>query len=104
MRHYLPVVILLALTGGCTKTDSPTVVSPTNSASLPTEKPTESTKPTTYPEKTEVERLLVRAGEFQQQGEFEKALTLVKEALQVDPNSPSATVLRTSLEDIMRKI
>ena len=104
MKQYLSVVMLLAAIGGCAKTDSTAVVTPTNNVPFPMDRSGESTKPATYPEKTEVERLLVRAGEHQQLGEFEKALTIVKEALQADPNSPSATAMRTNLEDILRKI
>ena len=103
MRNFLRVMILVVFVAGCARTDVPTVVAPDNSVSSASEHSVESTKPITYPEKTEVDRLLVRAGEHQQQGEFDKALTLVKEALQVDPNSPSATAMRTTLEDILRK-
>ena len=104
MKRHLSVVMLLPLIVGCAKTDSPVVVTPTKSVPAPTEQSGESTKSTTYPEKIDVDRLLVRAGEQQQQGKFEQALTLVKEALQVVPDSPSATAMRTSLEVIMRKI
>ena len=103
MRNFLRVMILVVFAAGCARTDVPTVVALDNSVSSAPEHSVESTKPITYPEKTEVDRLLVRAGEHQQQGEFDKALTLVKEAIQVDPNSPSATAMRTTLEDILRK-
>ena len=57
-----------------------------------------------YPENNEVERLVVLAGEFQRKGEFVKALALANRALQLDPNSPSASLMKTNLEDLIRKI
>ena len=62
-----------------------------------------STTPVEYPENKEVERLIILAGELQQKGQFEKALALVNRALQLDPTSPSASSLKASLEDLLRK-
>ncbi len=62
-----------------------------------------SATPVGYPEDKEVERLIVLAGDFQQKGQFEKALALVNRALQLDPTSPSASSLKVSLEDLLRK-
>ncbi len=63
-----------------------------------------STDSVAYPENTEVERLVVLAGGLQQKGEFAKALALVNRALQLDPNSPSASSMKVDLEDLIRKI
>lgn len=63
-----------------------------------------STDSVAYPENTEVERLVVLAGGLQQKGEFVKALALVNRALQLDPNSPSASSMKADLEDLIRKI
>ena len=104
MKRRLLIMLFLAVIAGCAKTESPVVITSSSNAPLSKEQSPESIKPVNYPEKTEVERLLARAGEHQQQGEFDKALTIVKEALQVDPNSTSATAMRTNLEDILRKI
>jgi len=103
MQQYLPIVFSLAFVIGCAKSDSPTVGT-AQSASIPSAQPAPAATSTSYPEKVEVERLLVRAGEHQQNGKFEQALALVKEALQLDPSSPSATALQSKLEDIIRKI
>ena len=63
-----------------------------------------STDSVAYPESIEVDRLVVLANETQQKGEFAKALVLVNRALQLDPNSPSASSMKVNLEDLMRKI
>lgn len=63
-----------------------------------------STDSVAYPENMEVERLVVLASGLQQKGEFAKALALVNRALQLDPNSPSASSMKANLEDLIRKI
>ena len=68
---------------------------------------TPSTAPTTatlYPEKTEVERLLHLAKEQEAKGLFESALDLANQALQLDPNSPTATSRKSQLEKIITRI
>ena len=70
----------------------------------PGERAKVSTDSVAYPENIEVERLVVLAGELQQKGEFAKALALVIRALQLDPNSPSASSMKANLEDLIRKI
>jgi hypothetical protein len=65
---------------------------------------TPSTVATPYQEKTDVERLLYRARELQDKGQFQSALGLVDQALQIDENSPSATAMRIRLEEIIKRI
>ena len=62
------------------------------------------TTATSYPEKTKVERLLQLAREQEAKGLFEGALDLVNQALQLDPNSPSATSRKSHLEKITTRI
>ena len=47
---------------------------------------------------------MLLAKEQEAKGLFESALDLVNQALQLDPNSPSATSMKSHLENILSKI
>lgn len=60
--------------------------------------------PLGYPEKADVERLLVRASELESRGNFEDALAMANQAVAIDPSSPSANEMKARLEELLRRI
>lgn len=107
MRPILLAVLFAAAFCGCTESPRPeppkvsSPISKTGTESLP---PNPVEAGATYPEKADVERLLHQAREFESQGKFETALSVVNQALQFDAQSPAATTMRNHLEEIIRKI
>ena len=57
-----------------------------------------------YPEKADVERLLVRASELESNGKFQDALAVANQAVAVDPSSPRANEMKARLEELLRRI
>jgi hypothetical protein len=108
MRRVV-VVSIVAILLGCNKNP----VQQTASENAPATKPfgpeitytVETTLPTiVYPEKTDVERLLITASELELKGNFADALETANRALVLDPNSPRAAATKQRLEDRLRRI
>lgn len=64
----------------------------------------QSEPPLEYPEKADVERLLVRASELESNGNFQDALAVANQAVAVDPGSPRANEMKARLEELLRRI
>src|SRR5262245_14641023 len=108
MRPMKTIFLIAIIAAGCSKVQQPINVYVNNTTSEhAATQTTPSTTPivaTGYPEKTDVERLLIRARELEQKGQFESAFALVNQALELDANSPSATALKSHLEEIIKRI
>jgi len=98
----LTLAVSGCMRGPVTVTVTTTPTPPTSPSAKPAES-TQSSQPAAYPEKVEVERLLYRARELEQSGQFTNALAIVNQALQIDARSPSATTLRNHLEEIIKR-
>jgi hypothetical protein len=57
-----------------------------------------------YPEKSEVVAILHRAREMQRKFQFENAMELVSEALEIDPRSPAAQNMQRQLVEMLKKV
>ena len=57
-----------------------------------------------YPEQDSVRRLIARAVEFQNAGNYKAALSVVERALRIDPNSYLATKLRAKLREVLERV
>lgn len=60
--------------------------------------------PLEYPEKADVERLLIRASELESNGKFQDALAVANQAVALDPSSPRANEMKARLEELLRRI
>jgi hypothetical protein len=104
-RLYAPVVVALWAIG-CSHGPVNILVTVTPSSSSSSPAPAnsiETNQPAAYPEKPKVDRLLTRARDIEQSGQFTNALSIVNQALAIDPHSPSATALKNRLEEIIRR-
>ena len=108
MRRLFGFLLLALLSAGCSKPI------PTSDASSPgshtdedvasadnVSAETEYSATETYPEKSEVTRLMYRANIEFEAGRFNEALVIVEKALSVDSHSVTASELRTRITDIL---
>jgi hypothetical protein len=108
MRALMTGLALAATVGSCSRSPQSVNVqviqSSTDSGITTVAPPSQPDAVRVYSEKTEVERLLYRASELRQKGQFESALAHVDQALGIDPNSPSAAAMKIQLEEIIKRI
>ena len=108
--HRLIVVAFLMTVAGCKNDGAPPPSSrkPPGENAATANAPVDVTaaqedSPLIYPEKTAVQRLLVRAAELESNGKFDDALAVAKEAVAIDPSSPRANDMKARLEELLRR-
>lgn len=116
MRAVSIIVAFCSICAGCSKPASdskaaqngtaPSAEQPANTSSLPEtgHTPVETVATdNAYPEKDAVKRILHSAREMYLKSKFQAALDLVTQALEIDPQSPSALAMQHELIEAMKR-